>query len=121
MARASSGRRTWSLSVVTGRVPRAEAISTSWGMTPPTGETLIEYHNITLVGEEPGVNYFLIEGADLAEARMVTVSVPHGSACIIHVDGRVSNKITFGVRLQVVPAENVLFNFSHVHRLSLGN
>jgi len=99
----------------------ALALSTSWGMTPPTGETLIEYHNITLVGSEPDVNYFLVDGADLAEARMVTVSVPPGAACIINVDGGLSHKITLGVRLKGVAAESVLFNFLEAHRLTLGN
>jgi len=99
----------------------ARDLSTSWGLTPPTGTTHIEYHNITLEGSEPDVNYFLVHGADLAEARMVTVSVPPDAACIINVDGGMQQKLICGIWLDGTAAENVMFNFYEAHRITLGN
>jgi len=96
-------------------------LSTSWGLTPPTGTTHIQYHNITLVGSEPDVNYFTVHGPDLAQAQLVTVSTPPGAACIVNVDGGVVHSFFCGIQLKGTAAENVMFNFYESHRISLGN
>ena len=96
-------------------------ISTQWGLTPPTGTTTIESNNITLVGSEPDVNFFLVHGTDLEQANMVTVSAPPGAACVINVDGGVVHKFICGIWLNGTAAENVMFNFFEGGRIVLGN
>lgn len=100
---------------------RIKGLSTSWGMTPATGTTLIADHNILLTGAELGANYFEVPAHELIHARTVTVQIPHGSSCIINVDGGFVTKYHLGFRLIGTTPERVVVNFFEGRRIVLGN
>lgn len=96
-------------------------LSSSWGLTPPTGTTVIEDQTIRLDGMESDLNYFLVKKTDLEVAKLVIVSVPPGATSIINIDGGVVKSAHCGIQLQGCTAQQVVFNFFEAGRVVLSH
>lgn len=71
--------------------------SDSLAAQPPTGETIIQYGGITLVGTEPALNIFELDAADLASCNGLTISVPAGATALVNVSGTNVTMQNFGI------------------------
>jgi choice-of-anchor A domain-containing protein len=92
---------------------------------PTNGEVKINQGNgaITLTALNPADSYisFNLTGAEMADATSggLTINAPAGSTVVVNVTGPVSSMVSFGINLNGVDKQHVLYNFHDAMNLTL--
>ncbi|MCB9666134.1 MAG: choice-of-anchor A family protein [Alphaproteobacteria bacterium] len=96
------------------------AASATWAATPAHGVTTVLPWGVAfLVGVDPGLNVFEVDGAALAGLRYLRLDVPAGARAVINVRGPELAVSGAGIDLGTATPSEVLFNLPEARRLSL--
>jgi choice-of-anchor A domain-containing protein len=97
-----------------------QARSAAWAALPANGTTQVtDWGAITLAGNNPQRNVFALTGADLARATSLTIRVPAGATALVNIAGTTHQMQYFGIFLEGVDREQVVYNFPDSERLTL--
>jgi choice-of-anchor A domain-containing protein len=97
-----------------------QARSQAWAALPATGTTQVEpWGAITLTGNDPERNVFSLAGADLADATALTIQVPADATVLVNVDGTTHQMQNFGIFLEGVAPQQVVYHFPDSERLTI--
>jgi choice-of-anchor A domain-containing protein len=86
---------------------------------PTTGETKINYGNIFLIGNEPGLNVFDVEAADLEATTFLSIDIPTGAQAVVNVRGSAAVMDFMGISLNSADPSDVLYNFPEATTLRM--
>jgi choice-of-anchor A domain-containing protein len=93
--------------------------SSAWAGLATNGTVSWQSNQYTLTGSNPGLNVFNISGANLARATRLTITAPAGSTVLVNVDGTAVSLQNFGIRLNGIGPEKVLYNFAQATGLTI--
>ncbi|MBI5727571.1 MAG: choice-of-anchor A family protein, partial [Ignavibacteriales bacterium] len=86
-------------------------LSTQLSVQPVNGTTTYQpFNEVTLVGTDPFINVFMVDGAKLSTANNTSITVPNGAVILVNVFG---SNVSWGYGLAVngTAYNNALFNF----------
>ncbi|NOX18013.1 MAG: choice-of-anchor A family protein [Chlorobi bacterium] len=85
-----------------------------------TGTDTLEWSHLKLVGTEPELNVFYVDGDEVSGATEFTVDIPEGSVGLINVEG---DNIDWSGDFQVTGAsnENLILNFHKTKHIKISN
>lgn len=82
------------------------------------GTTEMEWGGLKLTGDDPLLNVFAVNGADLSIANDFQITVPNGSVVLVNISGS-SVKWSGGLVVHGTAINNVLYNFYEANDLSI--
>ncbi|KAB2846970.1 MAG: choice-of-anchor A family protein [Melioribacteraceae bacterium] len=85
------------------------------------GTTTYEWSELKLVGNDPFLNVFAVNGSDLANATNFVINVPNGSVVIVNIDGTTVNDWSGGLVVTGTSRTNVLYNFFNATNVTISN
>jgi choice-of-anchor A domain-containing protein len=94
-------------------------LSSSWGALAANGSAAFQYGQLALNGSSTGVNIFTVSGSQLSSVNGLSITAPAGSTVIINVTGSTAQMKYFGISLNGVSRQRVLFNFPQATTLTL--
>jgi choice-of-anchor A domain-containing protein/uncharacterized repeat protein (TIGR01451 family)/TQXA domain-containing protein len=95
-----------------------ENLSTTLSGYTVTGTVDFQYGGLTLTGNDPYLNVFKVNGADLSSANNVTINAPNGSVVLVNIDGA-NVSWTGGLTVNGTSMTNVLYNFYEATELTI--
>jgi choice-of-anchor A domain-containing protein len=102
-----------------------QGVATRWASLPANGSTVVKSGGktvaITLSGSNSAQNVFALNGADLAKAGSLNISVPSGSIAIINVNGTVDKLQSFTIKLGGADSQHIVWNFFAATSLALSS
>ncbi len=87
-----------------------ETLSATLSGYAVNGTTTFQWGGLTLSGNDPFLNVFKVNGADLSIANNMSITVPNGSVVLVNIDGTTINW-TGGLTVTGTAIGNVLYNF----------
>jgi len=107
-----------------GAKPYLQNLSSMLKTYTVNGLTEFEWGGLKLSGENPVLNVFSVDGAQLSQANSFRVEVPNGSVVLVNISGT-SVTWTGGHEVVGTAINNVLYNFPdaiylHVHNIDVG-
>lgn len=94
-------------------------LSSALGQLNANGTTRVEsWGGIYLVGQDPNLNVFNLNGSNLSAARFFQINAPAGSTVVVNVTGENISLSNFGMQINGVSRQNVLYNFVNATSLS---
>ncbi|MBI9070067.1 MAG: choice-of-anchor A family protein [Melioribacteraceae bacterium] len=84
----------------------------------PNGSVELKWGGIYLVGNDPFLNIFEVNGSDLTQANNVDIQVPNGSTVVINVLGD-NIKWSGGLAVKGIESTNVAFNFPDAENITI--
>ena len=95
-----------------------ENLSTTLSGYSVNGTVDFQYGGLTLTGNDPFLNVFKVNGADLSSANNVTINAPNGSVVLVNIDGT-NVSWTGGLTVNGTSITNVLYNFYQAVQLTI--
>jgi choice-of-anchor A domain-containing protein len=96
--------------------------TTTVGALAPTGTVTVQQDNLILSAHTGAdVEIFLVTAAQLEYARDVSIDVDAGSAAIVNIEGGNLNPMQFGIRLNNIGPDMVLFNAFEASQVSIAD
>lgn len=102
-----------------------QSTSTFWGGLAATGTTELTSGHITLTGNDPFLNIFLLPATDIAQNILFDIRVPAGATTLVNIPGGSAQLMNFGFAFNGVapdllfPDELILYNFFEATSLEI--
>ncbi|MBU2491897.1 MAG: choice-of-anchor A family protein [Bacteroidetes bacterium] len=96
-------------------------LSTQLKSYTTNGTTTYQWSELKLDGNDPFLNVFKVEAADLADATNFVINVPNGSVVIVNIKGTTVDDWSGGLVVNGTDRANVLFNFYNATSLKISN
>lgn len=93
-------------------------LSAQLSTQPANGTTFMEWGAANMVGTDPFLNTFSLNGADLSSANNVVIDVPNGAVVLVNVNGQTVSW-TGGFTVKGTAINNVLYNFYEATSISI--
>lgn len=93
-------------------------LSAQLAFYPPNGSVTLQFGGMFLQGDDPQLNVFSVNSADMATINDLQIHVPNGSVVLVNVTGG-STSWSGGFELFGTARNNVLFNFYNVPQLTI--
>ncbi|NUN08951.1 MAG: choice-of-anchor A family protein [Ignavibacteriaceae bacterium] len=95
-----------------------ENLSSQLSTLQPTDTMKFSYYHVELVGTNPGLNVFNIDGSILFGANNFTVDVPSGATVVVNISGD-SSRLFGGFDVSGTTKDKVLLNFYEATKLHI--
>lgn len=93
-------------------------LSAQLAFYPPNGSVTLQFGGMFLQGDDPQLNVFAVNAADMATINDLQIHVPNGSVVLVNVTGG-STSWSGGFELYGTARNNVLFNFYNIPQLTI--